>query len=128
MCAPGQGLYARTLRQISIAGRLQSIAPSSFRMRLRDGGPRGVLRLRLDFAARASAGACSARSRRRVRRAIRERAGRVLRRDWQRGLARIGPVSMPASISMIVTPVSSSPARIAPAIGEAPRQRGRSDG
>ena len=36
----------------------------------------------------------------------------------------IGPVSSPASICMIVMPVSESPARMAACIGAAPRQRG----
>ena len=39
----------------------------------------------------------------------------------------IGPVSSPSSICMIVTPLISSPARIARWIGAAPRQRGRSE-
>src|ERR1700730_2464458 len=38
-----------------------------------------------------------------------------------------GPVSRPLSIRMIDTPVSSSPARIACAMGAAPRQRGSRD-
>ena len=35
-----------------------------------------------------------------------------------------GPVSIPASIPMMVTPLSRSPASIARAMGAAPRQRG----
>ena len=42
-------------------------------------------------------------------------------------VATIGPVSRPASICMIVMPVTASPASIARAIGAAPRQRGSSD-
>ncbi len=38
-----------------------------------------------------------------------------------------GPVSRPASIAMIATPVSASPAMIARWIGAAPRQRGSSE-
>jgi hypothetical protein len=41
-----------------------------------------------------------------------------------RSISSIGPVSRPSSISMIVTPVSASPASIARWIGAAPRQRG----
>ena len=41
--------------------------------------------------------------------------------------ARIGPWSSCSSIFMIVTPVSSSPARMARATGAAPRHRGSSD-
>jgi hypothetical protein len=39
-------------------------------------------------------------------------------------IARTGPVSIPASISIIETPVSPSPASMAAAIGEAPRYFG----
>ena len=39
----------------------------------------------------------------------------------------IGPVSRPSSICMMVTPLTSSPARIARWIGAAPRQRGSSE-
>ncbi len=39
----------------------------------------------------------------------------------------ISPVSKPASIFMIVTPVSASPLRIADWIGDAPRYFGSSD-
>ena len=42
--------------------------------------------------------------------------------------AAIGPASSAATVSWIVTPVSSSPARIARSTGAAPRQRGSSDG
>ena len=42
--------------------------------------------------------------------------------------ATIGPLSRPASMSISVTPVSSSPARIAAGIGVAPRWRGNNDG
>jgi len=42
-----------------------------------------------------------------------------------RSIRSIGPVSSPASICMIVTPVSASPASSARWIGAAPRQRGR---
>ena len=42
-------------------------------------------------------------------------------------LSSIGPVSSPSSIRMMVTPVTSSPARIARWIGAAPRQRGSSE-
>ena len=42
-------------------------------------------------------------------------------------LSSIGPVSSPSSIRMMVTPLTSSPARIARWIGAAPRQRGRSE-
>src|SRR3990172_6992824 len=41
--------------------------------------------------------------------------------------ASIGPVSSPTSIFMMVTPVSSSPCRMAALIGAAPRQRGSSE-
>ena len=41
---------------------------------------------------------------------------------------RSGPASSAATVSWIVTPVSSSPARIARSTGAAPRQRGSSDG
>ena len=44
--------------------------------------------------------------------------------DW----ATIGPESRPASICISVTPVASSPARMAAGMGDAPRQRGSSDG
>ena len=40
---------------------------------------------------------------------------------------RMGPVSMPGSMRMIVIPVVSSPFKIAAWIGAAPRQRGRSE-
>jgi len=46
------------------------------------------------------------------------------------GVARIaytGPVSRPASMRMIDTPVCASPARMAAATGDAPRQRGSSE-
>ena len=46
------------------------------------------------------------------------------RRRW----ASTGPVSMPASVSIILTPVSSSPARMAAATGAGPRWRGKSEG
>ena len=39
----------------------------------------------------------------------------------------IGPLSSPSSISIVVTPVTGSPAAIAAWIGAAPRQRGRSE-
>ena len=42
--------------------------------------------------------------------------------------AAIGPASSASTVSWIVTPVSSSPARIARSTGAAPRQRGSSDG
>ena len=42
--------------------------------------------------------------------------------------AAIGPASSSATVRWIVTPVSSSPARIARSTGAAPRQRGSSDG
>src|ERR1043166_5585227 len=40
---------------------------------------------------------------------------------------RTGPLSSPGSLSMMLTPVSGSPRRIAQLIGAAPRSRGRSD-
>jgi len=40
-------------------------------------------------------------------------------------LAKIGPVSTPGSITIMVTPVLSSPLRMAAWIGDAPLQRGR---
>ncbi len=64
------------------------------------------------------------------------RAGSVHRAippQWRAGLSarfcmsRVGPVSSPATIRMIVTPVSISPARMARSIGAAPRQRGNSE-
>ena len=42
-------------------------------------------------------------------------------------VVRMGPVSSPSSMRMIVTPVSASPARMAAAMGEAPRWRGSSE-
>ena len=45
----------------------------------------------------------------------------------QRPECRTGPVSSPASICMMHTPVSPSPARIARWMGAAPRQRGSSE-
>jgi hypothetical protein len=45
----------------------------------------------------------------------------------KRASASTGPVSSPASICMMLTPVSVSPASIARGIGAAPRQRGSSE-
>ncbi|PAV66579.1 hypothetical protein WR25_05656 [Diploscapter pachys] len=51
----------------------------------------------------------------------------VCRSIATRPSSRTGPVSSPASICMIPTPVSASPARIARCTGAAPRQRGNNE-
>lgn len=128
VCAPGQGLNARTCRQMSTAGRFHAISPSALCTRLvivarLSSCGRGVISPRNhegSVAARRSAPISASEF---VSEAVLSRGETATR-----VCARIGPESIPGSISMIVTPVSSSPARIAPAIGDAPRQRGRSDG
>ena len=42
--------------------------------------------------------------------------------------ARMGPLSIPSSRSIILTPVNSSPARMAATTGDAPRNLGNSEG
>ena len=82
----------------------------------------------------------AARARRRCRRARARWRARRARRACRAGIARrrpraiasgcresSGPVSSPASICMIVIPVSRSPASSARWIGAAPRQRGSSE-
>ena len=111
--AIGHGLNARTCRSISAAERDQSIALPPCESSSRRSRPRP--------AARAAARVPCARSRRAPRAAPARRAQRGDRAEPPRFRAHrigslrasssIGPVSRPASICMIVTPLSRSPAR-----------------
>jgi len=60
-----------------------------------------------------------------LRQAALQLAARLVRGHRGRDLMQDGPVSMPAAICMIVTPVSSSPRMIACWMGAAPRSAGR---
>ena len=126
---PGHGSWARTCRSSSRAGRAGSSRPSSRRngrVTVRRRSPARVPSSRaIEPAARRSSASRSAPSA--AARASSPGARSVPSSGHARA-ATIGPVSMPSSMRMIVTPASASPAAIVAGIGVAPRWRGSSDG
>ena len=118
---PGQGLNARTCR--SSAGRVARPVDAARRRASASGRrsrpPPAAAPAAASRPARAGSAARPARP---ARRAASPRSSSAPIGTASR--SSIGPVSSPASICMMVTPVSASPARIAAWIGAAPRQRG----
>ena len=125
--APGQGENARTCRTIASAGCVQSMRPSDFVRR-----PARVAWLaswgwgatspaiQAGIVSISSVAPISARRSPRLPASSSSRIGSTR-------VATMSPVSSPSSTSMIVTPLSRSPARRAAVTGEAPRQRGKID-
>ena len=125
--APGQGENARTCRSISTAGCVQSIHPCDLRSRgARVASDASCGRGAMSPDSQAGIVSSSSDAPSAASRSLRlpaSSSGRIASaRD-----ARMSPVSSPASTRMIVAPVSASPARIAAATGDAPRQRGSSE-
>ena len=113
VCATGHGSNARVARSISTAGRVQSIAARDFTIL-------GAAVARASSCGRGSAAPAASAARVSRRAAAPSSARRRVSEPavsraviGQARAARIGPVSRPASIRMIETPVSRSPARIA---------------
>ena len=127
--APGNGIEGAQ----AALDRRRRLAPVDRRLGLVD------LVRRRSRRRRAAAGACSRRGQRAAsacddQRGRRARPGGRAAWRWCRRRDRraarassISPVSRPASICMMVMPVSASPASIARWIGAAPRQRGSSE-
>jgi len=125
VAAPGHGLQPWTRPTIAGAGSRQSSQPSTFRSRGASVASASRCGVGVSVPSRASV-SISTRAPITDRRSPSSPAVSPGRIDV-RSDRRIGPVSMPSSIWMVVTPVSASPRISAHAIGAAPRYLGRSE-
>ena len=126
--APGHGSIARTWLWSCAAERVKSSAPSafsSFRLWVARLSSCGTAAMRPSaHAGRMLASSSPPRSNRRAVRAPAVSSSGITCSSC----ATTGPVSVPSSSSMMLTPVTASPCRMASATGEGPRWRGSSEG